>query len=517
MIRESRIGLSGPEIYYYSKTTGARYLTCQKFAQLESLDDSALRGQLVEIKENCQQRNAHGIPEIDFFAADDSFSKQEFVAYDFQHMQPELLRTVFEMLKDRFFQAVKPELRIDDMKQAEWRNSMISALLGKDEEAVCEEVLLGLSPEFFMQIEWLPGGCIEGGELVLDPILKLAADSDDERLKNLYDEKPQQFIFNFVREYGNLEYVNIGRVVGSLSRRNVFFGRRGVYVAVLKHRESDREIVTIIRMQKYGVRENLDKGESLLDAMLQSEEYTEYILDRRLGCRQLGMNLPAWVTARKISERYVDRENHEYRIWSPYFERDYIRGVATDKVPPCRFEDEEFALRFARLLGRAAASNLIVGRFDRAGWPLFDDGDEVLIEDARNMPADIIVADHTGTFNQYLDEVEKFAPEYAGPINRRADFLPNPQKFADFYLDAFLERFSHIQEEYRRRKKAFDTLFEHCPRDEAGSFAYRWEKVLARLNKTDPLGLTRLIQAQIKPFPVRECPMPHANVACLTG
>ena len=134
-----------------------------------------------------------------------------------------------------------------------------------------------------MQIEWLPGGCIEDGELVLDSLLEKADDADDEELQRLYDEKPQKFIFNFVREYGNLEYVNIGRVIGSLSRRPAFYGRRGVYVAVLKQRESDREIVSIIRMQKYGVREYLEEGRSLLDAMLRSEEYTEYILDRRLG------------------------------------------------------------------------------------------------------------------------------------------------------------------------------------------------------------------------------------------
>ena len=195
---------------------------------------------------------------------------------------------------------------------------------------------------------------------------------DDEELKRLCDEKPQKFIFNFVREYGDLEYVNIGRVIGSLSRRPAFYGRRGVYIAVLKlSGQQQRKSCSIIRMQKYGVREYLDDGRQLLDAMIRSEEYTEYILDRRLGCRQLGMNLPTRVTAKRISERYVSVERRSsFVIWSPYFERDYIRGIATDKVPPCRFEDEEFALRFARLLGRAAAPNMIVGRCDLGGNPL---------------------------------------------------------------------------------------------------------------------------------------------------
>ncbi len=60
-------------------------------------------------------------------------------------------------------------------------------------------------------------------------------------------------------------------------------------------------------MQKWGIREHLDDGKKLLDAIIQSEEYTEYILDRRLGCRQLGMNLPARTAAKRISERYWGR------------------------------------------------------------------------------------------------------------------------------------------------------------------------------------------------------------------
>jgi hypothetical protein len=375
---------------------------------------------------------------------------------------------------------------------------MVAALIGQEEETVSAETLLGLSPEFFMQIEWLPGGCIEDGELVLDPILEEAIKSDDEELKRLCDEKPQKFIFNFVREHGDLEYVNTGRVIGSLSRRPAFYGRRGVYIAVLKLRESDHEIVRIIRMQKYGVREYLDEGRQLLDAMLRSEEYTQYILDRRLGCRQLGMNLPTQVTAKRISEHYAIHGEHGFVIWTPYFERDYIRGIATDKVPSCRFENGDFAGQFARLLGRAAAPNVIVGRSDLGGNPLFDDGDEVLIEDSRTMPVEIVVADHTGTFNDYLNKLEHFALEYARPVNRRTEYLPNPKEFASAYLEAFVERFSRIQDDYRKRRKAFDTLFKYRPRDVAGSFAYRWERVLARMDRTDPRELARLIRENLK-------------------
>ena len=280
-----------------------------------------------------------------------------------------------------------------------------------------------------MQIEWLPGGRIEEGEMILDPIFELADESHDPGLRRLCDEKCRGFIFNFVREYGDLEYVNIGRVVASLSHREKASGRRDVYIAQVKQRDVKDEIVKIIRMQKWGIREHLDDGKRLLDAIIQSEEYTEYILDRRLGCRQLGMNLPARTTAKRISERYPGsrRDVHNAMIWSPYFERDYIRGIATDKIPPQKLASAAFACRFAQLLGQTAAPNMIVGRCDLQGRIVFDDGDEVVIEDRQGLPAEIVVADQMGTFGDYRTELEHFAAEYAAPVNRRLSQLAYPE------------------------------------------------------------------------------------------
>ena len=256
-------------------------------------------------------------------------------------------------------------------------------------------------------------------------------------------------------------------------------------------------------MQKWAVREHLDEGKDLLTAILDAEEYTEYILDRRLGCRQLGMNLSPRVTARKIGEPYTGK-NKFYQgtpIWSPYFERDYIGGLATDKVPACRFEDERFALRFASLLGRAAAPNLILGRGDLHGHVVFDDGDELIVEDAGNLPIDIIVADPTGTFTEYQRSLGDSIPAYAAAIARRMHHVADPAAFADEFLEAFVRRFTQIQGEYRKRRRAFDTLFKHKRRDERGSFAYRWERVLARLDAADPTSLADLIRRSLPHIP----------------
>lgn len=497
MIPACRIGLGGREVYYYSRPTGVRFLTWEQFAELASLDDAELRDHLVEIQEYSARSRTRGRAEIAFFAADESFTGAGLAGHDFRALDAGQLRAVFETLRDEFCRAVPPELRCDAPGDAAWRNRMVAALIGQDDQTLSEESLLALSPEFFMQIEWLPGGRIEDGELILDSILEETGGEADEQLARLRDDKPQKFIFNFVREYGDLEYVNVGRVIGSLSRRPALYGRRDVYVAVLKQRDVDREIVSIIRMQKWGVREHLDQGRQLIEAMIRSEEYTEYILDRRLGCRQLGMNLPLRAVAKKIAERYPTSHSDGYTIWSPYFEREYIRGIATDKLPLCRFENQPFAVGCARLLGAAAAPNIIAGRCDVGGNPLFDDGDEVLIEDAQGMPVDIVVADHTGTFNDYLSPLKNLAAEYASPVSRRIERVADPREFAEAYLEAFVARFSRIQDDYRRRRKAFDTLFKYRPRNEAGSFAYRWERVLARLDGTDPRELARLIRERL--------------------
>ena len=50
MIADSKIAIGGRELYYYSKTTGTRFLTCQAFCQLRALDDVSLRQHLAEIR-----------------------------------------------------------------------------------------------------------------------------------------------------------------------------------------------------------------------------------------------------------------------------------------------------------------------------------------------------------------------------------------------------------------------------------------------------------------------------------
>lgn len=492
MIREARIGIGGQAIYYYSMLTGTRFLTFDEFARLGTLEPEALARHLQEIHEYSGRKNRRHHREVDFFGVEGSFGHEDFGTSDFSQAEPRQLTARYEELKAAFRKAVPLELRVDDPNNLEWRNRIFSALLGQRDQTVADVILRGLSPEFFMQIQWLPGGRIEDGEFIFDSIFdELAQRPGDEELTALCDEKAKGFIFNLIRDFGDVEYLNVGRVARSLSRRPKASGRREVYIAEIKQHDLAEPVARIIRLQKWDILDHLEEGADILKAIMEAEEYTEYVLDRRLGCRQLGMNLPTSVSTRRIYQPYRGprKEYEGQMIWFTYFERDYVGGVATDKIAVPKYQSNEFAIRFARLLGRAGAPSLIVGKADLNGRALFDDGDEVLLTDSNGMPNAIITSDLTGTFVNYLTSFEDSAEDYARPVSRRLALVPDPSAFAAAYLEAFVEHFVLIQQKYHDRKRGFDALFRHRRRDEGGSFAFRWEKVLERLERTDAQAL----------------------------
>ena len=337
---------------------------------------------------------------------------------------------------------------------------------------------------------------------MFDSIFEEAAiHPEDAELQRLCDPRAKGIIFNFIREFGDLEYINVGCVPESLSLdRPQQQGRRGVYIAEF-HSRSERPVVRrFMRLQKWGVWEHLDEGKDLLSSIKESDDYTDYWLDRRLGCRQLGMTLTRRVSMRRLNEIY-DGTNERHRgelIRTIYFEREYLPGIATDKVPMDNYVKPGYALKLAGLLGQAAVASMVVGRaLDQGNRPVFDDGDEVVEEGEDGLPLTIMVGDHSGAFGEYSLPLEKFAAYYARPINTRDKVVPNPRDFAEAYLIAFRDQFLHIQGDYRKRRRAFDTLFKHCKYDAGGSFAYRWEQVLRRLDQTEADSLMETLRKHI--------------------
>jgi hypothetical protein len=350
-----------------------------------------------------------------------------------------------------------------------------------------------LSAEYFRQIEWLPGARIDGGEILFDSVSDEPGNSENADRNML----AHGLICNLLQEQCDLDFINIGRLANSLSLREKPAadrqGRRDVFLEHFRQTGSTQDTLLLIRMQKWGGREHLEEGKDLLRAMIECEEYTEFIMDRRLGCRQLGMNIARRTSVRKVAERYKG-----ITIWSPYFQREYFPGLASDKIPYGRLRDPRFALALARLLGQAAAPNMIMGRGNPGGQVIFDDGDEVIVEDAAGIPVEIVVADHTSTFGDYASQLECAAEGYARPVNRRVPYVTDPAAFAHAYLDGFLNRFNEIQRDYLRRQRQFDALFRHRNADPAGNLAFRWKLVLARLQRADGAALVAAIRKHIR-------------------
>jgi hypothetical protein len=491
LVMKSKVRIHSLPIYFYNRLTGTRWLTYQAFEQLGQLDDAGLAAHLQEIADHALGLNRLKRPEIDFFGTDlRRFGAREFAGAVYSQLSPDTLRAKFTDLKEHFRSAVHDFYRRDDLQNSAWCGRMISTLFLEGNEDQAEHVLGGLSPEFFLQVEWLPGGRFEEGEFIIDPIFDEAtAHPEDEKLQLLCDGRALGIIFNLIREYGDLEYINVGRVPESLSlKRPPERGRRGVYIVELKPSSETQPIKRFLRLQKYDIWYHLDKGKELAKAIEESEEYTDYWLDRRLGCRQLGMNLTHRVVMRRLTEKYTG-SNTRHRgqpVRTTYFEREYLTGIASDKLEGEKLGRPEYALKLARLLGKAAASSLIVGRSLELGkTPVFDDGDEVIREGRDGLPYEILVGDHSGAFGEYQKPIDTFAEHYARPVNIRTRYLTQPKEFAEAYLAAFRAQFVHTQEDYRKRRRAFDTLFKQCKYDPGGSFAYRWECILRRLDQAN--------------------------------
>ncbi|HRT30410.1 MAG TPA: hypothetical protein P5527_11510 [Kiritimatiellia bacterium] len=501
LITSSLAAIEAQPIYYHNRSTGTRFLTLAQFASIEDLPDDLFRRQFEEIVEYTARQNRFWNPEIDIFPPGCTFTRRAFEGLNAATLPIDALRKAYRKLLNTFRAALPAELRDESTANIKWRNLMCSALTQQPNAVDAGELLQDISPEFYRQVEWLPGCRIVKGELIFDPVCDESnAHPDDLELRALCDPCAKAMIFNYLREYNTIEYINIGRIDLSLSTRTPTSRRAPVYMVQVKEPDRAEPELRILRFQKWGVKEHLDDGKDLLRAVMESMDYTDYILDRRLGCQQLGMNLPPRLAVGRIAETYNGRNTAYWgaRFWSVYYERVYVSGCATDKIPPDRYANPEFNRRLARLLGAAAAVNAIVGRANLELQVMFDDGDEVIVPDAEGLPAHLIVSEHSGSFAQYDMRLDRDAAAYAKPINSRAALMPNADEFAVCYLEAFQESFEQVQWKYLQRRRAFEALFRHRPVDRKGSIAYRWQCVLERLTATDATALRAAIRAHVE-------------------
>ncbi|MBN2288808.1 MAG: hypothetical protein JXQ83_05700, partial [Candidatus Glassbacteria bacterium] len=226
-IRLSVVSVHTENRYYYMIESGGRLLTCQEFAAISgSLPDRhSFSRRIHEIVDLYGRRNSQYVRELDFFMVD----KQKF---DF-----ELIRKLDEYLQscsqwgeaeqqhagelyrqalDNFRNSLEPDFLRDDPGNPLWRTRMYSQ---QNDIPPTEESMLGVSYEFNMNIKWQPGCRIEKSRVVMNPQV-------DGAVRDILNE--------FMRFYGPLDYINLGRIMRSQSQKRAAGSYREVYIIVLR-------------------------------------------------------------------------------------------------------------------------------------------------------------------------------------------------------------------------------------------------------------------------------------------
>ena len=504
-ILRGRTAIRNEAIYYYNGNTGTRYVTVGSYMQVKALPDAAFRAQISEVVSGLNSRNRLGAPDIDLFPPSLAPEvRRRFRELDVSVLDDAQLRAATDRIEMEWRMALPPELRDENPEtNLAWRAEMGEALSRRANETEVgdRELIQGISPEFYRQIEWLPGGRVSKGQLIFDPLYDEYQRTRDPELADLCDLRVRSIIFNLMRMFGSIDYVNVGRITRSLARNPISGVHRGsVYIVQCKEIGEPISRVFIIRFQKWGIAEHLDEGKDLLTAIIESNDYADYILDRRLACRQLGMNLPRHVGFGQFTEKYTGQNQYfGTTVRAYYYARQYVHGIASDKIPLERFRNPAFALKFAELMGEAAALDLVVGRrATETNEPLFDRNYEVLQIGPKGLPIRLVVTDHAGSFVDYRSPLKDGVASYANVVRSREKYVTDAGEFSRTFVDAFERRLAEVQQKYRERRAAFDDLFAGRPYDQAGSGAYRWACVLKRLDDCNPQEVAAALRRAIR-------------------
>ncbi len=495
LIQNCRVRIGTDTLYYHNKHTGEHILTLAEFSKIKPLlrtapDQAALR--IREILEFSRLINAQGYPEITFLVASDQAMEIQILEDVLQLLEkadPAAdagAEALFDQLLTRFSQIAGPGLTSDDTHCDAWRLAMMSRLFNIDEQTT-SEWSLGLGPEFYLNIRWLSGARIIAGEAVFDP-------ASDPRVRRL--------ILHFTSTRNDCISINVGRIESPLTERDRTGEEREVYIVALERAGGAKEI-RHIRMSKWDVRHRLKKGIPLAQAVSETRKYRDYIIDRHTAARALRLPIVHY------EEICIEDACDSDIIPVYYFERDYVPGVVTCRISPFLYEGDNFIIRLADLLGRAAADSLVLGRTDpRTGRLYFDDGDEVIQLDPGGIPCNLVMIETTGSFNDWTSPLTRWAAHCADQmavhINRA-----RRQEMAETACKAAVDAFSGgLESEIRRMQALLDDadaglihLFENRS-GEWGGIRCRWEGVLDRLRSAPVNSLRQMIEERLNQYPV---------------
>ena len=487
-IRCSRVHVGSGAVYYQNAPTGGRFVTCEEFNRIRPMlreNRAEALARLREILDLSRLTNNMGVRELSFFLpADRNLPLKDLESLvaaldDVEHpCEVRAVERLFDCFAASFSELAGPDLAIDDWSGPIWRTTMFCRLYDINEKML-EEWTLGLSPEFFLNVRWLPGARIVFGELVFERTV-------ESRVRSL--------ITHFWRTWKGVVSINVGRVESSQTNRERTGEQREVYVIVLG-RVDGREDIRLVRMIKWDVMHRLNMGVPQVQAISETFQYREYISDRLQAAAELGVPILSFAEIR------FDEEIPGMG-WIPvfFFDREYVTGLVSDKIPSAWFARKGFIMWLSYLLGAAAAVSLTLGRVDfRTRHVFFDDGDEVIQFNDEGLPVRLIVVETTGSFTDWSTPMAEMLPHCVEHLTRyvekargkgilREELALSVSGFAN----GLVEELERMKELLQASPSRLWSLFADRS-NEPGTIRQRWEGVLRRLEETSTEELHRLV------------------------
>ncbi len=487
-MRSSRVQVSTGLTVYYNAQTGGRFLTFEEFMRIRPLlrsDRDEALARLKEILHLFARVNSWGNHELSFFLPADKHLDFTGIerAVALLDLPPAGNRTdeieaVFDAFADRFAQAAGSELAIDDDDNAVWRTTMFCRLFDIDEHEV-EEWVLGLSHEFHLNVKWLPGATVVDGDLRFDP-------AASPRVKGILSH-----LWN--RSEGFVS-INLGRVEYPLTSRDISGEEREVYLVVMTQKNGD-ENIRLLRHMKWDVLHRIKLGAPLHKAIKATVLYRDYIFDRLHAAAELGFPILSY------SEITMEEDVPGLgKIQSFFFDRQYVPGMVTDKIPLAYYRRPQFIVDLARLLGAAASFTLVLGKASpRTGKVFYDDGDELIQFDETGAPQRLVIIETTGSFNDWTTPLISLLPQcllrFRAHINR-AMAVGVTRPAINQAIASFAQGLSEkiiLLKGFAASASVQDMFKDREP--EPAGIRIRWRGILNRLEQTDVEELKRYISS----------------------
>ncbi len=493
LICQCRYDIGSGIKYLYNKHTGEHVLTYQEFLKIRPLirnNKAKAAQQIQEIIHLFDFGANQKRPEIVFFLPENKSLDIDllrrlpsWIENASKPHEVQAAEALFDEFAMRFAAAVGPDLISDNPKNSQWRQTALRLLYNIDEKTTAEWAL-GLGPEFYLNIQWLPGGRISGNEIIYDADVRPRV----KRLITYYMTTRHDFIS-----------INVGSITSPLAQREMTEEEREVYIVALGLSD-DRKEVRHVRRSKWGVQHRLDKGESMEQAIYETLMYRDYIIDRLNAARALGLPIPVF--------KEIDVEDNMERGVIPvfYFEREYVSGIVTNKIPFEFYARSGFISCLAGLLGKAAAASLVLGRKDPRTYALyFDDGDEVIQLNEKGLPDQWILIETTGSFADWTTSFADMLPHclehLSAHLNKALQQGVDNNEIQSAivgFSQALIGEIQRMQELLKQPLTVLPDLFSGRTNEPKG-IRNRWEGILNRLRTADLLELKTIIQNTLNP------------------